>query len=124
MTIEEKLENMILEEFGSIAEFARVTGVKDSTIRSILRRGIKKAHIDTIFPITKTLGISAERLYHGEMVALEEGGRDLTRIIVKFEETLRERTYRIGNRVVSPDDIDEIVDTLDFVMMRISKRYK
>lgn len=124
MTIEEKLEKMILEEFGSIAEFARVTGVNDSTIRSIIRRGIKKAHIDTIFPITKALGINAERLYHGEMVALDEGGRDLTRIVFTFKEKLKERPYRIGNRVVSPDDIEEIIDTLDFVMMRIEKRYK
>lgn len=124
MTLEEKLEQRIVEDFGSIAEFARQTGVNDSTIRSILRRGVRKAHIDTIFPITKTLGISAEKLYHGEITSFDESGRDLHTHVEQFKTKLSERPFRINGRVVSPDDIDEIIDTIDFVMMRVSKKYK
>ena len=124
MTIEEKLEELIKIEFGSIAECARQTGVHDSTIRTILKRGVKRAHIDTIFPITRALGISAEDLYFGNIVHTEPNSRDLNKIVNDFKTKLRERPYRIEDNVVSPDDMDELVDTLEFVMARITKKYK
>ena len=124
MTIEEKLEDMIKSEFGSIAECARQTGVHDSTIRTIIKRGVKRAHIDTIFPITRALGISAEDLYFGNIVQTDSNSRDLNKIVNDFKNKLNERPYRIGDNVVSPDDIEELCDTLEFVMSRISKKYE
>jgi ATP-dependent Lon protease len=124
MTIEEKLEELIKFEFGSIAECARQTGVHDSTIRTILKRGVSRAHIDTIFPITRALGISAEDLYFGNIVQNDSISRDLSKVVEDFKTRLSERTYRLENNLVSPDDMDELIDTLDFVMARISKKYK
>ncbi len=124
MTIEEKLAELIELEFGSIAECARQTGVHDSTIRTILKRGVKKAHVDNLFPITRALGISAEHLYYGEIVMTDNVGRNLDELLVEFEEKLRVRTYVFNQHAVSPDDIEEVIDAIEYVRMRFYKRFK
>lgn len=124
MTIEKRLENEIIARFETIAEFSRASGVKDATIRSILRRGIHKAHIDTIFPICRTLGIVPEKLFEGEIVSIYDSNRDLFTAVEMFKKNLNEKSYRIRNQFVRDEDIEEICDYLDYAMTRISKRYK
>lgn len=71
MTIEEKLRQLILSEYKSVAEFAEACGVKYQTVMSILTRGVNNASITNIIKICKTLRISTEELAKGQIVFIQ-----------------------------------------------------
>lgn len=50
------------EKSFSIPDVARVTGLSDSTVRSIISRKTKKVSLDVAFKMYKGLGVSLERL--------------------------------------------------------------
>lgn len=72
MTIEEKLKETILNRYGSVVKFAEDAGLSNSTVATILTRGIHKASIDNILKICKTLGISADELAQDRIVPTYE----------------------------------------------------
>lgn len=72
MTIEEQLKELILNRYGSVVRFADDAGLSNSTVATILTRGIHKASIDNILKICKTLGISADELAQDKIVPTYE----------------------------------------------------
>ena len=68
MTIEEKLKDLILNRYGSVVRFSEDTGLSNSTVATILTRGIHNASIGNVLKICKTLGISADELAHDRIV--------------------------------------------------------
>ena len=70
MTIEEKLKEMIIDRFGSVFRFSEVVGLSNSTVATILLRGIHKASIDNVLKICKALGISADELAQDNIVPI------------------------------------------------------
>lgn len=77
MTIEERLKYLILAHYKSLNAFASAAGVPYTTIVSILERGLLNARIGTIIKICKCLGISADSLGDGEIVARDTSGLNL-----------------------------------------------
>ena len=68
MRTEEKLKDLIIERYDSISEFSRKCGLSNTTIVSILKRGIHKSTLQNVMIICKTLHISADELYKGNIV--------------------------------------------------------
>lgn len=68
MTIEDKLKELILNRYGSVVRFAEEIGLSNSTVSTILYRGIHKASIDNVLKICKALGISADELAQDRIV--------------------------------------------------------
>ena len=66
--IENKLKEMIIEKYGSLAKFANEIDMSWTTLDSILKRGILKANIVNVLKITNKLGIDTEQLGKGEIV--------------------------------------------------------
>lgn len=62
MTIENQLKNLICEKYGSMRNFARKIGISQSTLATILRRGVQNASISTVIKICDALGISVDAL--------------------------------------------------------------
>lgn len=74
MTIEEKLKKYILENYKSLRNFVKTSGidVPYSTIDGIFKRGIGCASIDNVFKICDALGISADALIDGQILPKNE----------------------------------------------------
>lgn len=68
MSIEEKLKSLILQKFKSVRIFSQTIGVPNSTIATILTKGILNASVTTMIQISRELKIDLDRLVDGEIV--------------------------------------------------------
>ncbi len=62
MTREEKLQYLIKEKYKSIREFSRETGIPNSTLNSMFKKGIGGTGIDTVMAVCHALGITPDDL--------------------------------------------------------------
>ena len=67
MTLEDKLRDLIKEEFGSISALARQIKMPPTTLESILQRGIPNANITNVIKVCDALGISTDSLANGKI---------------------------------------------------------
>lgn len=80
MMIEDELRDLIVEKYGSVSAFAAEIGMSNSTIYSILARGVNNASVNRIIEICKRLGISADELAEGRIVPAEEKPQEVFEI--------------------------------------------
>lgn len=97
MSIEEQLKSLILSRYRSVKAFAEAAGVPNSTVASMLERGVKKATVGNVLTICKFLGISADGLGDGKIVSREQ--LELTPAEVELIKTYRQLDER-GQRNV------------------------
>lgn len=67
MTIEEKLRKLMLEQHQSIRAFAFAIDMKQSTVYSILERGVANSSFANVMKICNSLDISADYLMEGRI---------------------------------------------------------
>lgn len=67
--IEEKLKNYILKKYKTISAFSKEINVPNTTISSILKRGIKGSSVATIIEICNKLEIDVEELLNGNIIS-------------------------------------------------------
>lgn len=60
--MEEQIKKMIIEKYGSIRNFSDKIGLPNSTVVSILDRGIKNSNITNVMKMCKALNISVDNL--------------------------------------------------------------
>ena len=68
MTIEDKLKQCILDNYGTVIDFCVSIGMPKSTLSTILRRGVMSCSLTTMFKICDGLGIDIQALTDGEIV--------------------------------------------------------
>ena len=68
MTIENQLKNLICDKYGSMRNFARTIEISQSTLATILSRGVQNASITTIIKICDALEISVDALAENKIV--------------------------------------------------------
>ena len=92
--IEEKIKNLIIERYGSLVAFSEKIGLPNSTIDSILRRGIGKGKVDNVMLICNELQISIDGLRHNVVkpVTFENPSRN------EVEKTLREQVEKLSRQ--------------------------
>lgn len=71
MKIEERIKDLIVLKYGTVANFVREVGLPYSTFKSIMTRGVMNASIANIFKICKALNISADELAMGNIVEIK-----------------------------------------------------
>ena len=76
MTVEQKLKELICERYGSIIEFSKRIKMANSTLNSILNRGVQKASIGNIIRICEELGISADELANDRIVFITRNKKE------------------------------------------------
>ena len=74
MSIEEKLRRYILLKYGNFIDFCEASGLKNSTLSTIFKRGLMTTTTDKFFAICRTLNISADELANGRIVELNDNG--------------------------------------------------
>ena len=72
MTIEDKLKDLIIEKYGNMMRFSNEIGMANSTLATIMKKGIHNANVNNIIKICKALKISADELANDRIVPLNE----------------------------------------------------
>lgn len=67
MTIEERLKDLIIERYGSLRAFTTKHDIPNSTMVSILKRGIGSSNVSNVIKICKVLHISVDGLADGKI---------------------------------------------------------
>lgn len=67
MTIEDELKEYILSRYKSLREFSEVAELPNSTVNTILNRGVSNAKVGNVIQICKSLNISADALADGRI---------------------------------------------------------
>lgn len=71
MTLEEQLKQEIIRQHGSVLAFSKAIGLKNSTIDSMLTRGLYNAGVGRVMQIFDALGIDTESLAVGRLIYVE-----------------------------------------------------
>lgn len=125
MTIEEKLKELIIQEYKSLRNFAPYTGLPYSTIVAILKRGVMNSSAQNVFKICSVLGISVDALRDNEIVKVER--QDLKAEHLKPKEVSRHlhayaERLGIDNKPLSPDETEFLEEGVNIIVEQIRKK--
>ena len=127
MTVEERLKELIIKQYGTMKDFTDHIGIPNSTFANILRRGVQNANVLTIIKICQALEISTDDLAEGKIVPLKRSEADPESIENLFEDLkqklLNGGNLTINNKPATEADIMFFVNTLD-VALQINKKQK
>lgn len=76
MTVEEKLKMIIIAKYGSMREFSKQIDMSQSTLATIITRGVRNASVTSIIKICQTLGISTDELAEGRIIPLDKSSQE------------------------------------------------
>lgn len=68
MTLEEQLKQVILSKYKSVSAFSQSIGLSNSTVDSMLNRGLYNAGVGRVMKIFDALGIDTESLAVGRII--------------------------------------------------------
>lgn len=145
MTLEEKLREMILKRYHSMREFSARIDVPNSTVESILKRGVQNSSVSNVIKLCKGLNISVEALAEGriEPVAtkkpiaknikvIQAPGKIVanppatTDVYAVIDGVIKKLTgspkVTLNGQTVKPHDVDSIVDAMRFGVKMVSNR--
>lgn len=124
MTREEYLKQLIIEDSGTLKDFAKKINMPYTTLYSI-SRNVGGASIDNILKICKVLGISADDLAEMEGVEDTPKGYYTNKETAEFAEYLRTRP---GARMlfsaakdISKEDLEKAVEYIEFLKSKNNK---
>lgn len=81
MTVESRLKEKMISEYGSVKKFSEEAGIPYPTLMSILQRGIKSGKFDNIIKICRKLHISIDLLKDNIVIESEEPSDQTKRIM-------------------------------------------
>ena len=118
MTREEYLKQLIIEDSGTLKDFAKKINMPYTTLYSI-SRNVGGASIDNILKICKVLGISADDLAEMEGVEDTQKGYYTNKETAEFAEYLRTRpNARLlfsAAKDISKEDMEKAVEYIEFL---------
>lgn len=130
MTIEDKLKDLILERYGSVIDFSKEIEMANSTLASILNRGIHKASIGNVIKICNALEISADGLAKDMIVPNDkqqeaiESPTDLDEIISITRLNISAYNLTIDGEQIGDDDKQSIVDAIELCAEFIKRNHR
>ena len=126
MTVEERLKDLILKQYGTMKNFTDHIGVPNSTFANILRRGVQNANVVTIIKICQALGISTDDLAEGRIVVLNRSEKAPTKIEDLFDELKRHLlnadNLTLADLPATAEEIMLLVNNLDVSLEVIKKK--
>lgn len=123
MTIEDKLKQCIVENYGTINDFCISIGIPKSTLFTILRRGVMNCSITTMFKICDGLGIDIDALTDGEIVYVakkkESHAMEFQVLIKELE--FSEEIFTYKHRELSLDERAKVSYALKIFLEQLNK---
>ncbi len=99
MLVEDELKAFIKSEYKSMLAFSKAVGIPYPTLDSMFKRGIMNAGAQNVLKMCAFLGISADSLGDGEIVARDTSGLKLSTHEVELIQKYRALDER-GKRAV------------------------
>ena len=128
MTIETRLKNKIIDEYGSLSSFVEKTDLKYSTVDSILKRGIMNSNINNVIKICQALRISTDELAKGNIVPVDQYDKedfDITQFIQIFRYKLSDpETAVLDGQHLTAGEAEFLMDSLDLIIEQMRKKRK
>lgn len=126
MTIENKLKDLILDQYSSIREFTIKIDMAYSTLDSIFKRGIQNTTLSNILKICDALHISADALANGEIEytidPVKKETHDITEILANTRrQLLTDHALMFNGKPADEESIQSILDAME-VGMEIARR--
>lgn len=129
MTIEERLKEYILTQYGTVKEFAHKAEIPYGTVDTILRRGIHKSSVTNVIAICQTLGISADELAKDKIVPTSDYVHHRSKM-TDLDEIMRftklsisvNAELTIDGKQMTQDEIDTLIDCLEISIELIKRR--
>lgn len=98
--VEEKLKKLIIERYGSMMAFSKSIGMANSTLATIIERGVNKASVNNIIKICTSLEISADGLAHGKIINIKKNS--IQKSIMNIEDIIEDTQKLIcGNENIA-----------------------
>lgn len=69
MRVEDRLKQLIIDRYSSLKAFSDSVGISNSTVDSIIKRGVKNANITNVISICRALNIDVDELSNGNIVS-------------------------------------------------------
>ena len=118
--VETKLRDLIVEKYGSVLEFSKHVGLSNSTIASIISRGVPKAGIANILRICEELGISAEELSNGNIVFVTKAKKEIPSLEDQVD-YIRRADLTLGGQILTDSEKATVTDALNFAISMIRR---
>lgn len=125
MTIEEKLKQLIIAEYGSLRQFTIQKDLAYTNVDSMLRRGIKNATWTSVKNLCKALGISANSLADEKIVPVsdpEDTTKNLETMVLMARQNIQQfNDLTINDQLLQENEIEVLMDALE-IGIEIVKR--
>lgn len=130
MSTEEKLRELILKRYYSVREFTIAFDIPYTTMHSIFKRGIGNSSVTNVIKICKALGISADALADGEIVAVDTQKHKPITDRVEVKEILSDTTeilthsgfLTLEGKPIEREDVDAIIDAMEIGIEMVKRR--
>lgn len=129
MSVEDNLKDLILERYGSMIEFSKKIGMANSTVATILNRGVHKASIANVIKICEELDISADALANDKIIPNSkkqdflQSPTELDEIISIAKLNIIAYDITIDGEKVDKDIKEMLVDVLELSSEFIKKQH-
>ena len=121
VSTEDKLKELILTKYDSIKAFSDTIGLPNSTVVSILNRGVLNAKVENIITICNALNISADALAEGKIV-VETKSQEVTDILAQVkQQLLNNEGLMFNGKPADQESITSILNAME-IGMEIAKR--
>lgn len=126
MTVEERLKELIIKQYGTMRDFTNHIGIPNSTFANILRRGVQNANVLTIIKICQALEISTDDLAQGRIVSLKRSApeaKDIEDILNSAkDEILNAEELTLNGKPMTRDGVANFLLSLDMIIELEKKR--
>lgn len=113
MTVEQKLQDYILDNYKSIMQFAKVADLPYTTVKGIFSRGIWGTSIQNVIKICNTLSLDINALVNGEIkkdIYINELTTHEKKLVVAYRNH-PEHQYTIDT-ILHIDEEEQLIPTL------------
>ncbi len=126
MTIEQMLKAYILEKYETMSDFADSIEMPNTTLSSIMNRGIYKSNAQNIIKICKALDISADSLAQGQIVPNKTKRKqiDLSEKISVLKLNIHQMDLTLDGATLTDDEKDYLLDSIELAVEFIRRRKK
>ena len=109
MTVEQKLQDYILDNYKSIMQFAKVADLPYTTVKGIFSRGIWGTSIQNVIKICNTLSLDINALVNGD-IHINELTTHEKKLVVAYRNH-PEHQYTIDT-ILHIDEEEQLIPTL------------
>lgn len=125
MTTEDKLKQLILNEYGSVRKFTQKFNLPYATVASIFSKTIQQTSVSTLIKVCSALGISADELINGNIVYLDTNPAPVKveDLVVQFKNQLFNINITLNDKPLDSTTAARIATYMD-VLMEAEKKNK